>query len=122
MTYTLLNGAFVALLVLVSIYGRRRLLAKTQNWVPIVGVVKNKSSRLIGETPDQLVDVEYVYGGVIVRARNVETDGLNTTDYPMGCHIRLIVDPNKPEKCMLEARIRPEYSRGWVWQAKKPWF
>ncbi len=53
-----------------------------------------------------LVDAEFLFDGRIIRARNVATDGIRITDHPRGSQIRLLVDPQSPEKCILENTVR----------------
>jgi hypothetical protein len=79
---------------------------KTRGWRPIAGTVTATCTHLIGDSSAVFVDATFLFNGVHVHVRNVLTDGNSVKEYPIGCQIQLLVDPNNPRKCMLEKLVQ----------------
>lgn len=99
---SLIAGAIVCLVALLIATRRHWILKKTRDWRPTMGTVVATRTHLTGDDSSVFIDAVFALDGVAVKVKNVLTDGFGEEDFPKGHQIRLLVDPNNPNKCMLE--------------------
>ena len=94
-------GAVLFLFAGLSIFSRYREIKKTKSWIPMLATVTDVRSFLIGEASIPFVDVTFLYGDKQFFVKNVDTDGIEKSDYPKGSKIQLLIDPENPTRCLI---------------------
>lgn len=93
--------AGVAIAVLrVSIWEMQRYRSRT--WLHVDGVVQAAYYRVIGKNVYPLVDISYDLEGARNDLRGVRAGDIDLGSFIAGSKIRLLVDPNRQDRCIVD--------------------
>jgi hypothetical protein len=97
-------AVFVVGLIVWNIVDRTVYSTKRHGWVEVKATVRSVVSKAVGEFPTPFVDVSYEFRGVEYLKKSLNTEGNQTSEYPPGKEIAVLVNPNSPMECRILRR------------------